>query len=373
MLLIDKSKFPRNKLCGGGLPLRVLNKYNYIKDKDLIESYTFGGIAYSSSLEYKVKFQKNNPVGAMILRKKFDYGLVKIAVNSGATLMDGKPVSDVKILKDKARILLQNGTNIDSKIVVGSDGVWSTIARKSGLAKRRKNVGMTLCGEYFVNTKTMDRYFGEKRICHIHMKPQGIAGYGWVFPKKKHVNIGIGEVNPVETQSKNLKKIFKDYISTLKESKIIPADLKICKIKGGVIPLFPLEKTYNDRLILCGDAAGFINPVSGEGIYYAMSSGEIAAKVITESLEADDTSERFLSRYQDIWKNDFGRDIKLLRGTNKQWIKGPKNFVKLASKDEKLAEMAFGILQGELSIYEYKWRLISRYLYVKFKDLFSRN
>jgi len=307
----------------------------------------------------------------MILRKKFDYELVKIAVNRGTTFMDGKSAKDINISEDKAKILLQDGTNIESKIVIGSDGVWSTIATKSGLAKRRKNIGMCLCEEYPLNTETMDKYFGEKRICHIHMKPQGIAGYGWVFPKKRHVNIGIGEVNPLATHSKNLKKIYKDYIITLKDSKIIPTDLKISRIKGGVIPLFPLEKTYSNRLIICGDAAGFINPISGEGIYYAMLSGEIAGKVVTESLD-DDTSEEYLSRYQDIWKNDFGRDIELLRGTNKQWTKGPKKIVKLASKDKKLGELAFSILQGELSIYEYRWRLISRYLYVYFKDLFSR-
>jgi flavin-dependent dehydrogenase len=240
------------------------------------------------------------------------------------------------------------------------------------LAEKRKKVGMCIYEEYHLNSNTMDRYFGEKRICYIYMKPQGIAGYGWVFPKKEHVNIGIGEVKPEEGHTKNLKKIFKDYIKTLKESKIIPNDLEIQKIKGGIIPLSPLGKTYSNRLILCGDAAGFINPMSGEGIYYAMSSGEIAANVISDSLENDDTSEKFLSQYQNTWKKDFGRDISLLLRSNKQWTKGPKNFVKLASKDKKLAEIALGILQGELSINEYKWKLISRYLYAKFKDKFSK-
>ena len=319
-----------------------------------------------------MEIQKDKPVGAMVLRRKFDYELVKSAVDSGTTFCDGKTVKDIDILKDKARIIMQDGTKIESRIIIGCDGICSTIAKKSGLAEKRKKVGMCIYEEYHLNSNTMDKYFGEKRICYIHMKPQGIAGYGWVFPKKEHINIGIGEVKQEGGKSKNLKEIFKDYIYTLKESKIIPNDLEIQKIKGGIIPLSPLEKTYSDRLILCGDAAGFINPMSGEGIYYAMSSGEIAANVITDSLEIDDTREKFLSKYQNIWKKDFGRDIKLLLQSNKQWTKGPRNFVKLASKDKKLAEIALGILQGELSVNEYKWRLISRYLYAKFKDKFSK-
>jgi flavin-dependent dehydrogenase len=312
-----------------------------VKDKGLIECYSFGGFVYSPSLKYKVEVQRNEPIAAMIRRETFDHELV----------------------------------NIESQIVIGGDGVQSIIAKKSGLIQRRKNVGMCLFQEYPMSSETLDGFFSEKRFCHIHMRLQGIAGYGWVFPKKEHINIGIGEVKPVINQSKsktNLKEVYKNYINILKESKIIPDDLKIERMKGGILPIFPLEKTYGDRVILCGDAGGFINPVSGEGIYYAMSSGEIAAGVIAEALETGETSERFLSRYQKIWKNDFGKNLKLFLRFTKQRTKGREKFVKLASRDEKLADMALGIVHGELSINEYRWKLISRYLYVNFKEIFSK-
>jgi len=363
------------KPCGGGLPIRVLNRFKYVKDKGLIECYSFGGFAHSPSLKHKVELQRNEPIAAMILREKFDYGLVKLAVESGSTFMDEKSAKDIKILKDKARILLNDGANVESQIVIGADGVLSNIAKKSGLRQRRKNVGICLFQEYLMSREILDRFFGEKRLCHIHMKLQGIDGYGWVFPKKEHLNIGIGEVKPVVNQSKSktkLSEVYENYINILKDGKIIPDDLKMGRVKGGALPIFPLEKTYSDRVILCGDAGGFINPVSGEGIYYAMSSGEIAAGVIAEALEEGKTDERFLSRYQKIWENDFGKDIKLLLRSTKQWTKDTEKFVKLASRDEKLADIALGILHGELSIYEYRWKLMSRYLYVYFKELFSK-
>jgi len=226
-----------------------------------------------------------------------------------------------------------------------------------------------------MSSETLDRFFGEKRLCHIHLKLQGIAGYGWVFPKKEHLNIGIVKYRLAASHPKgkmNLKEVYKNYINILKESKIIPDDLKMGQVKGGALPIFPLEKTYSDRVILCGDAGGFINPVSGEGIYYAMSSGEIAAGVITEALEAGETDERFLSMYQKNWKNDFGKDIKLLLRSAKQRTKENEKIIELASRDEKLADMALGVLHGGLSIHEYRWKLIRRYLYVYFRELFSK-
>jgi geranylgeranyl reductase family protein len=375
VLLLDKEKFPRSKPCGGGLPIRVLNRFKYVKDKGLIESYSFGGLAHSSSLKYKVELQRNEPIAAMILREKFDYELVKLAIESGSVFIDEKSAKDIKILKDKARILLNDGTNVESQIVIGADGVWSNIAKKSGLNQSRKNVGICLFQEYPMSSETLDRFFGEKRLCHIHMKLQGIAGYAWAFPKKEHLNIGIVEYRLAASHPKgktNLKEAYKNYINILKGSKIIPDDLKMGRVKGGALPIFPLKKTYSDRVILCGDAGGFINPVSGEGIYYAMSSGEIAAGVITEALKAGETNERFLSMYQKNWKNDFGEDIKLLFRSFKQRTKENEKIVKLASRDEKFADMALGILHGELSIYEYRWKLMSRYLYVYFKELFSK-
>ena len=128
-----------------------------------------------------------------------------------------------------------------------------------------------------------------------------------------------------------------------------------------------------NNTIIVGDAAGLINPITGEGIYYAMSSGKIAAEVICESLETDDTSEKFLSKYQKNWRKDFGRDIEILLRSTKNMTMKTEKFVKLASKDEKLANIAIGMINGGYSIREYKWKLIRRYIYVSFKDIFIKS
>lgn len=371
VLLVDKSKFPRNKLCGGGLPYRVLNRFKYIKDKDLIESYSYGGIAYSPSLKYKAVVQKTDPVVAMVLREKFDMGLVQLAVDSGADFIDGRTVKDAKFSKEKAKIILGDKTEIESEIVVGADGVWSTIAKKSGLTPSRKKLGVCVLHEYDVDEETMDRYFGKEKMCNIHIEFQDIPGYGWVFPKKQHLNIGIGKISPdiyMMKAKKDLLTIYKDYIKMLKKAKIIPENIEIERCKGAALHIGPIEKTYADRVLLCGDAGGFINPFTGEGIYYAMASGEIAAGVITEALEAGDTSEKFLSKYQDLWKKDFGKDIELLISSTRSLDGQMEKFVELAGKNQKLADVALGVLHGGLSMRDHQLELIIRYLYASTKD-----
>ena len=152
----------------------------------------------------------------------------------------------------------------------------------------------------------------------------------------------------------------------------MPKSFTIKNVNGATLPVFPLEKTYTDHVLLCGDAAGFINSITGEGIYYAMVSGEIAAGVAAEALEADDTSEQSLSRYQIRWKDDFGKDLKIIGRFNRRWGTESEKLVRLLSKDEKLAKLIVGVTGGQLSISKYKIKLLLRYIYASIKDLFSK-
>jgi len=376
VILLDKEKFPRDKSCGGGIPQRVIKRFPYILDNNLIENTIFGGIAHTPDLKNEVTLKKDTPLGATILRRNFDYGLVKLAINSGTIFKEEKLVTDIKILKDRVNIITKDGTSIDSQIVIGSDGVWSTIAKKSGLRKVNSNVGLCIFEEFQIDSTTLDRYFGEKRLSHIFMRFQGINGYGWVFPKKNHLNLGICAFTLSEQESIkkiNLNEIYENYIKILKKSEIIPSNLESIKIKRGQLPLYPLDKTYSNRIILCGDAAGFINPFSGEGIYYAMLSGEIAAKVISKALRSGKTDERFLSKYQKNWKKDFGRDIKQYYVIGKRHRKRTNKMTEIIKKDKIFADIILGVLLGDISIYKYRWKLRRRFVYVFIKNILIRN
>jgi len=377
VLLIDKSKFPRDKPCGGGLPFRVYKRFPYIEDKNLIESYSYGGFAHSPSLKYSAVIEKNDPFVGMVIRKKFDNELVKIAVDSGADFIGGKAVEDIEISGDEAKLILDDKKEIHSELVIGADGPWSILAKKSGLIPQAgRRIAICVLKEYKVGEKIINQFFDERKICHMHLKFQGTFGYGWVFPKKQHLNIGVGNVISYTKYSKtkiNLSHAYREYLNFLKKNKMIPDGLEAGNCKGGALHIGPLEKTYSNRVLICGDAAGFINSLTGEGIYYAMSSGEIAANVAAESIKAGDTSEKFLSIYQKKWKNDFGKDLDEFLRMHMYVGKNMEKFVRFASKDKKLADVALGILHGELGVRDHKMELTYRVLINSFKDVFRIN
>jgi geranylgeranyl reductase family protein len=376
VLLVDKSKFPRDKPCGGGIPVRSLKKFKYIEEKNLIESYSHGGCLHSTSPGCRLEIAKNKPLIAMVLRKKFDNELVKLAIENGTTFFDGKKVQIVNILDSKVIINFSDGSKIETKMVIGADGVWSTVAKQCKLSNDNKNVGLSLFQEIPISTKVLDKYYTKKRVSHVYMKVQDIIGYGWVFPKKKHINIGICEFKSLVDKSSNkvnLKNVYSKFIEILKQEKMIPENIEMGPCRGAALPLRPLPKTYTNRVILCGDAAGLINPATGEGIDYAMSSGKIAASVIIDAIEKNDMSEKFLSKYELNWKKDFGKDIKIFLKAQKGWTTKGTKLIQLASKDKRISEIAVEVATGNLSASECKFELISRLLFLYFKNLLHIN
>lgn len=372
VLLLDKSEFPRDKPCGGGLPTRVLKRFPYIEP--FIDSVSFGSITYSSSQRYKFDLIREKPLLFTVLRKDFDFGLMNLALKSGATFLGGKAVIDISIKPNNVIITLDDGQTIETKIVVGSDGTRSIVAEKTGLSKQIQALCISLVQEQPITQKQLDTYFTKKKLVHLFIKAQGIAGYAWVFPKKNSVNIGIGEFQSALSKLKpnsSLKDAYENFIAVLKKNKLLPEKFVIENLKGATLPVFPLNYTYGDRLILCGDAAGFINPITGEGIYYAMVSGQIASRVIVDGLKKNDLSKEFLSQYQTFWYNDFGKDLKLLGRFNYQWGKDSEKIVRLFTRDKKFAQLVTGVTGGQISFSKYTGALIIRYIYASIKDLFS--
>ena len=103
-----------------------------------------------------------------------------------------------------------------------------------------------------------------------------------------------------------------------------------------------------------------------------MYSGRIAANVIIDSLENDDTSSNFLSKYEKNWKKDFGKDLKLFYKSARLWRSENEKFIKHVSKDKILSEMLLDIAGGNISIYKSRGKIITRYLYCVIKDAFKK-
>jgi len=371
VVMVDKNKFPRTKPCGGGIPISIFKRLPFLKKHNIVDTYSYGGFIYSSSLKYCAEFQSNDPVIALVSRETFDNKLASIAVDHGAEFYDGKRVKDVNITTDKVEVILEDGKTINSEVVVGADGVSSIVAQKAGLSTKNKVVNICVFQEYKLNEKILDDFTTKKHLCHIHMVYSNIPGYAWMFPKKDSFNIGIGEFIPYKkTDLKfNLVYAYNSYFNLLQKKKLIPLDLKIGKLRGGCIPVNILKKTYSNRVVVCGDAAGFINPVSGGGIYYAMISGGNAASVIYMAFEKENFDSSLLSNYQNLWMQEFGRDLHALSRISNLWLKNSEKLIKIISKDKRLIDIVSGFLYGNLRIRDYRSKIISYYIQDRIKDV----
>jgi len=173
------------------------------------------------------------------------------------------------------------------------------------------------------------------------------------------------------TKNVKLIDVYKSYFQLLKQQRLIPKDFTMGRCKGGSVPIFPLKKTYADRLLLCGDAAGFINPISGGGIHFAMGSGELAAGVIAEALESDNFHDKFLSQYQRLWKEAFGKDFQTFARFINIWLRQTERFIRIVCKDKRFTNIASDFIHGNLRIRDYRGKILLYYLQDLVKDLFG--
>ncbi len=373
VLLLDKSRFPRDKPCGGVLSLRTLKRFPYIS-QDLISAYSYDCKISSGSLKNSFQVKMDEPISAFVIRKDFDHGLVNYAKASGAVVREGASVSDLKILKDKTLLSLETGEHIESQLVIGADGVWSIIAKKSGLGNHYPNIGRCLFQEIPLSPDLLDEYFTEKRKASLFVKFMGVDGFGWVVPKKNCLNIGIGEIQPTPRQRQHkhsLKEVYHRYIDVLKERRIIPQTITSEMMQGGSLPIQPFKKTFANRVLLCGDAAGQMNPLTGDGIHYAMSAGMFAANACKKALDASQLDAAFLSTYQKQWKKDFGYEMKIFHFVLNALLKKNRDekYVRLLSKDPHIFGMLFSMANMQGRIQDYQWTIARRFGTVYIKDL----
>jgi geranylgeranyl reductase family protein len=307
VVIIDQKKFPRFKPCGGGLTPRILTRFPQLKNA--IERLVLNQVNtihfYAPDLSC-VHYTYREPITLMIRRSEFDAMLLAQCQYAGATVVTSTQVNNIAITFTGVEVRTIHGEQFRSKALIGADGANSFIAQQSGLREkwRSDQIGISLVAEV---PQTM-LAFQDHSTIHILFGLSGL-GYGWVFPKRDYVNLGIAGLRP-NHQAGNLKMAYEKFIDTLKIQGTLPWSLETPNIRGGIIPLKGvIPKTQTDRILLCGDAAGFVNGLTGEGIYYAMVSGDLAAKTLITAFQQNDLSETMLSQYQMAWQAEIGDEI----------------------------------------------------------------
>lgn len=242
------------------------------------------------------------PRACVIDRAVFDQRIVERAVDKGCELQLGAKVTGLKRNGKGIRAEVKKNRNTEElgcKLVIGSDGVGSIVARSLAISKPNEILSgfgaeCVGCGE--VDNDFVDIFVGNK-IAPGH--------FGWIIPTDEGVRIGLC----TSLGKKSTYQYFKNLLthSGVKERLGEP---KIECYIAGLIPLGPMKKICSDGAMLVGDAAAQVKPLSGGGIYMGLLCGEHCAKVAAKALENDDVSEKFLRGYQKLIQNDVGKEFK---------------------------------------------------------------
>jgi len=295
--LLDRSSFPRNKPCGGGISTRVLTRFPYLESAlRRITTHTVARLHLEGPDGHSTIIESDTPAALMIRRVEYDALLVSLAVDAGATLVPGVDVVQARQDAKRVELVARDGRRFEGAFVIAADGVNSVIARRLGLNPGwpASSVAIDMMEETpraalrEVDPSTLWVAYGydARKSQGSRSAKRAPEGYAYIFPKRDHVNIGIGYVLSHYRQTIDAAPyaLHRGFVSRLRDRGVVVGDSVKQNFTPFLIPVGgPLRETGRGRVLLAGDAGGFVNAVTAEGIYYGMVSGELAARAILET------------------------------------------------------------------------------------------
>ena len=268
VLGLEKQSHPRYKVCGGGLSARI----ERILDPDFksVVEHTINAIQFTYGGQEPFLIEAASPIAYMVMRDRFDNLLAQKARNAGTEVHEAESALDFIPMPDGMEVITDRG-RYRTKVVIGADGANSIVAQRLFPHQRLRRMP-SLESEIGIGQTPL--YPGEGKIL-IDLGATN-RGYAWIFPKKERLSIGVAEFRGRATSPKGVFQRF------VRDEKGL-AGFDVPPPYGHPLPLFSArEMTVPNRLVshralLVGDAGHLVDPLFGEGIYYAVRSGQMAA------------------------------------------------------------------------------------------------
>ncbi|MER7207992.1 geranylgeranyl reductase family protein [Streptosporangium sp. NPDC000239] len=328
VLLLEKTTFPREKVCGDGLTPRAVKQLiamgididapGWVRNKGL--RVVGGGRRFELDWPELASYPD---FGLVRTRQDFDEILASNAVRGGVRLLQGVNVTG-PILDDRSGHIVgvvakKDGEEVTyrSRLVVAADGNSTRISLAMGLHKREDRPMGVAVRTYFTSPRHDDDYL--EIWLELWDGETLLPGYGWVFGVGDGTsNVGLGLLNTTESfKGMDYRDLLKRWVKGMPEEWGFSQENMTSPIRGAALPMaFNRQPHYTRGLVLVGDAGGMINPFNGEGIAYAMESGQVAAETIVQALGRTTPAqrERVLRAYPQTLKDAYGGYFTLGRG-----------------------------------------------------------
>lgn len=343
VLVLEKERLPRYKTCGGGITVKCARLLDF--DISPVVEQTIFGVQVTSRMAPGITWRSDEPICYMVMRSNFDHLLVQKAREAGANVVEGCAVKTVEVDECGVSVTTRDGQQYRGKVVVGADGANGVTARGLGLM-RDVPVGIGLESEVRVTPEDMEAWHDLVLLDMAMLK----HGYGWIFPKADHLSIGVGGPSDHASMVKDYSARFTGYCQGLL------SEYEVTHSQGHRLPVRPGGwPIHAQRGLLVGDAAGMVNPLDGEGIYYAIRSGQLAADAIIEALAGNAPLD--FSAYQRAIDAQLTIELRRSAQLVKVYGYAPSLFAWLVAHSKRLRAAIFSLLRGEMRYSEIPGRL----------------
>jgi geranylgeranyl reductase family protein len=377
-LVLDKKRFPRDKPCGGGIRYGLFARFPELA----------GALATDVAIHEIRKVLMESPSGVSVLaasteplfltlrRTEFDAALLERARAAGAEIRESVRVTELERSGNGIVVRCVDGQAFAARVVIGADGVNSVVARAAGLTKGFTDEALAV--DTMEETDLAELSVTEPDTMYVAYGYKGYPGYGYVFPKARHVDAGVGFLLSF-FKEKLGGPPYEHHLRFLAEARargVVRGSSNPDNFKAYRLPLGgPLARTYTDRVVVCGDAGGFVNAYTGEGIYYAMVTGHRAGAAVAGALAARDVSAASLARYQDGWQQEIGEELRDSLRIQRRLFASPflaDAIIRAAAADARLRGLFTRVALGEESFRRRKLEIAWRFLLATVRSRLTR-
>jgi geranylgeranyl reductase family protein len=321
VLMVERYALPRQKPCGGGISTRVLSRFPWLVEPlRRIPTQPVSSLYLEGPSGPVFRTVTPGPVVLMIRRIEFDHLLASLAIEAGARLLAPCAIAQARQDADGVTLRTRDGRELRARMVIAADGVNSVIARRLGMNPGWPAARLAL--DMMEETPVADLRAAEPDTMSVFYGYGGAHGYAYVFPKREHVNVGIGYLLPYFKEQVGLTPydLQQRLVGDLRARGIMNGESQRGHFTPFLIPIGgPLRNTAEGRVLLAGDAGGFVNGFSAEGIYYAMVTGDLAAGAILASSHEIEPGRRRLGEggpararraYVRAWRHEIGAELR---------------------------------------------------------------